>query len=168
MNVLKKPWYLEPYVWLMIVIPFTAVIMGGFLLYLAIKSNDGVVVDDYYKQGLAINERLEREQMAQQLGLRAEVDFKTEQKIVFVSLFADEESYRLPAQLELRFLHRTQAGHDQIVQLRRIADTLYQANLPDLIAGNWYLQLTTENWRMLKSVTLPSPQMPLEILPELS
>ncbi|OUD14266.1 FixH family protein [Thioflexithrix psekupsensis] len=167
MTASKKAWYSEPYVWLMIAIPFSAVIMGFFMLRLAINSDDGVVVDDYYKQGLAINERLEREQMAQQLGLRAEVDFKPTQQVIFVSLEAQAKDYNLPAQLELRFLHRTQAGHDRTVILKRIADTLYQADLPQLIAGNWYLQLTTDDWRMLKSVTLPR-QTPVEILPELS
>ena len=42
-------WYREPMVWLVIMIPFSAVIMGGILLTLAVWSDDGRERDHRYE-----------------------------------------------------------------------------------------------------------------------
>ena len=54
-----KPWYKEPWPWVLIAIPFSAVIMGVVLITLALESEDGLVVDDYYWKGKQINQVLE-------------------------------------------------------------------------------------------------------------
>lgn len=59
-----KPWHKEHYVWLIIFFPMLAVIAGIVITILAVQSNDSLVVDDYYKQGLEINRVLERDQSA--------------------------------------------------------------------------------------------------------
>jgi hypothetical protein len=41
--------------------------------YLAVVSNDGLVEDDYYKQGLAVNQRTARAQRAAELGIEVEL-----------------------------------------------------------------------------------------------
>ena len=51
----KKPWYREFYVWLVIFFPVLAIVAGFYTLKLAIESDDGLVEDDYYKQGIEIN-----------------------------------------------------------------------------------------------------------------
>lgn len=53
--------------------PGIVVIAGTITAYLAVVSNDGLVVDDYYKQGLAVNQVMERNQRAEQIGLQAEL-----------------------------------------------------------------------------------------------
>ena len=55
------PWYREPWPWLLMAGPVTVIIAGGFTAWLAVTSSDGLVADDYYKQGLAINQTLERD-----------------------------------------------------------------------------------------------------------
>ena len=49
-------WYREPIMWLVIAFPLTAVIVGFVSLALAIRSDDGMVEDDYYKQGMTIHD----------------------------------------------------------------------------------------------------------------
>ncbi len=51
----RSVWYREPYVWLLIAIPACAVVAGFVTLALAIATDDGLVVDDYYWQGKQIN-----------------------------------------------------------------------------------------------------------------
>ena len=46
-------WKREPLVWMLIAIPFSAVVMGVVMITLAIQSSSGLVVDDYYKKGQA-------------------------------------------------------------------------------------------------------------------
>ena len=70
----QKPWYVQPWVWLLIAVPATAVIVGMVLLYFAITTNDGLVVDDYYTRGKAINLDLARDRAAQAHRLEARFD----------------------------------------------------------------------------------------------
>jgi hypothetical protein len=69
-----RPWYAEPWVWLIIAIPLTAVIVGMITIYLAVSTSDGLVVDDYYKRGKAINVDLARDRAAARYELRAQID----------------------------------------------------------------------------------------------
>ena len=46
MNQPRKPWYKEPWPWVAIAIPASAVIMGFTTLYLAVSNPDPVIVDD--------------------------------------------------------------------------------------------------------------------------
>jgi len=41
-----RPWYKEPWPWVAIAIPASAVIMGFTTLYLAVSNPDPVIVDD--------------------------------------------------------------------------------------------------------------------------
>ena len=70
---LPTPWYKERWTWLLMLMPATAIVAGSITLWLAIKSFDGLVADDYYKQGLAINQTLAKANVAQDMGLVAHV-----------------------------------------------------------------------------------------------
>ena len=72
-NLLAKPWYREPWPWLLMAGPCVVIVAGFFTLWLAITSDDGLVADDYYKRGLAINQTLSRALRAEQLALGARV-----------------------------------------------------------------------------------------------
>jgi hypothetical protein len=60
----------------MISIPFSAVIMGVVMIWLAVDTDDGLVADDYYKQGLAINDVITLDKKASELNLSAVVSSK--------------------------------------------------------------------------------------------
>ncbi|MBV5267272.1 MAG: FixH family protein, partial [Burkholderiaceae bacterium] len=63
-NLVSLPWYREPWPWILMSGPFIVVVAGFITAYLAVISNDGLVSDDYYKQGLTVNQRTERDQRA--------------------------------------------------------------------------------------------------------
>ena len=63
------PWYRQFWPWFLLALPATAVAAGIATLIIAASDPDGLVVDDYYKEGLAINQALERDRQAQALGL---------------------------------------------------------------------------------------------------
>ena len=63
-NPAARPWYREPWPWILMAGPFTVVVAGMITLWLALESSDGMVADDYYKRGLAINQTLSRERLA--------------------------------------------------------------------------------------------------------
>ncbi len=139
------PWYREPWPWIVFSIPAAAVLAGIATLILAIVHRDGLVVDDYYKQGLAINRVLEREARAAQLGLEAQLmvaDSNIRVRITGVQEF--------PAGLIARFIHPTRAGEDQQFVLAAMSPGLYQGRMPELARGRWYVQLedAQATWRL--------------------
>ena len=53
-----KPWYREPWPWILMSGPAAVLIAGAATLWLAFTSSDGLVADDYYVRGLQINREL--------------------------------------------------------------------------------------------------------------
>jgi len=45
-----RPWYREPWPWILAAGPFIVVIAALYTAWLAVKSNDGLVTDDYYRK----------------------------------------------------------------------------------------------------------------------
>lgn len=50
-------WYRHGWVWFVLLIPFSAVLFGIFMIVAATQYPDDTVVDNYYKEGLAINKK---------------------------------------------------------------------------------------------------------------
>lgn len=142
------PWYREPWPWILAALPATAVIAGLATVVIAVKNQDGLVAEDYYKQGLAINRVLAREQRAAQLGLSAKLWFRDGR--VDVQLHGEGVP---PPVLTLRFVHPTRAGEDREVPLARVAGDQYQAEAPALARGHWLVQLEdgARTWRLTSS-----------------
>jgi hypothetical protein len=158
---MKHSWYREPLVWLLILFPASAVFGGIITIILAVSSNDGLVVDDYYKRGLEINQTLERDKAATRYGLQAILRFHAENQWIELNLHAHSD-YKLPHQIWLQLNHHTRSGFDHKVRLKRIGDNIYQGNLPQLQKGVFFVQLAADDWRLLKSVRVPIKELRLE------
>ena len=65
------PWYKQFWPWFIIALPAIVVVTGINMLFIANKGADDLVVDEYYKNGLAINRELEKLERAEQLGIDA-------------------------------------------------------------------------------------------------
>ena len=64
-------WYRQGWPWFLIALPASAVFGGIATLILALQSPNALVVDDYYKEGLAINQQIHRQAVARDMGLNA-------------------------------------------------------------------------------------------------
>lgn len=144
-------------VWMVIAIPLTSVIMGIVLITIAVSNQDGLVVDDYYKRGLAINEVIKREARAGELALTADIEFQRSHNRVSVSL-SGSDSFAAPAEIQLGFYHSTRADQDQVLSLRRDTHGVYTAPMPDLSSGRWYVSAETAEWRLNGVVRLPGSE----------
>ena len=69
----RKPWYREPWPWLLMAGPAIVVVAGVTTAVIAFRGADGLVADDYYKQGLGINRDIARDQAASSLGIGGEI-----------------------------------------------------------------------------------------------
>lgn len=146
-------WYREPYVWFLIAVPLAAVIGGIITAELAIESNDGLVVDDYYKQGLEINRVIERDDAAAKLGIQADIQLSREQH-TFRLFLTGNARFTAPGKVNVSFLHATRSGFDEHLSIPRKDKNLYQAQLPQLEKGRWYIQIETGDWRVLKTILI--------------
>ena len=152
------PWYRQPWPWLLMAGPAIVVVAGFVTLGLAIQSSDGLVADDYYKQGKAINMTLTRDARARTLGYRAQLDMTTEGKITLRFV----ENAPLTQRLRLTLHHPTRAGFDREILLARAADNSYSAAMPPIDASRWSMTLEDESrswrltgdWRATQSTTI--------------
>jgi len=140
-------WHREPMVWLIIMIPLSAVVMGAIMLTLAVSTYDGLVSDDYYKQGLQINRSMERDELARSYALGADVLLGAAGETIEVSLSGNPR-FQSPELVQLRLFHATRPGLDRSLALRRVAPGRYLASAVRLEPGHWYLQLDADGWRL--------------------
>lgn len=143
----STPWYLEPWPWLLMSGPLIVIVAGIFTLVLAVRTSDGLVAEDYYKEGLAINRAIERDERARALGLSASLQFSEERTRVRAFLAGAGTP---PAALRLTLAHRTRAGEDQSILLRAIAPGVYEGTLGAQRSASWRIELADEAraWRL--------------------
>ena len=158
------PWYHEPWPWLLMSGPAVVIVAGFATLYLAVTTEDGLVVDDYYKQGLAINTILAREERARLLGLRATLVFSPQRDGVQVRLVG---MMGPQMRLRLRLVHPTRVGQDQSVILAPGQAETYVATLKPAIESAAKAppqpyrapEPKPENWPMVRQYLTSTPWM---------
>ncbi len=140
-----RPWYREPWPWLLMAGPAAVLVAGAVTIWLAVASSDGLVADDYYRRGLGINQELGRERFAAERGIEARV--RREGGRLRVELKG-----AAPEALFARLVHATRSGNDQRLRLVRAGGSVYQAELPALAEGRWRLVLEDPRgeWRIVK------------------
>jgi hypothetical protein len=104
------------------------------------------VVDQYYKEGLAINRVLERDHAALLRGYRATIVLNEERTLVRVQMAGE----MLPAELHLHFIHPTKSGLDREFSASQIQPGLYQGSVQLAPATRWNVELedAQRQWRL--------------------
>ncbi|HET7365215.1 MAG TPA: FixH family protein [Burkholderiales bacterium] len=145
---MNRPWYRHLWPWLLISGPAAVLIAGGVTMWIAFTSADGLVADDYYKQGLAINKRLAREETARKLGVVAIVELQA--RHIRVRLTGDA-----PPVLFVQLAHATRAGYDMRLRLTPVAAGAYEAELDPLPRGHWRVVIEDPRgtWRIAQEVS---------------
>ncbi len=140
------PWYREPWPWLLMAGPATVLVAGAITTWMAFSTADGLVAQDYYKQGMAVNKVLAKEDAAARLGLSATVELAGDRHRIAVILAGAE-----PGQISVRFAHSTRSGHDLALRLARVGPGRYEAAVPaDLPPGRWNVNIEAPggDWRL--------------------
>jgi hypothetical protein len=152
----SKPWYREPWPWFLISLPAAAVIAGVATVWIAYRSADGLVVGDYYKEGLALNQTLARDDAARELALAATL--KSGEGALALTLSGQLKAY--PERLTLNLAHPTHQGMDQSLALHHEGGGHYRTALPVMPSGKWNAQLTdaASTWRLAGAVHMPFDQ----------
>ena len=158
-NLTTIPWYRQFWPWFLIALPASAVIAGIATVFIAAHKTDGLVVDDYYKEGLAINQTLKRQQRAGQLQLAASIDWDSETQVISLQLKQAQADY--PQKLQLLLSHPTRAHLDSEIELSKTPKSgQYTGLLRQQPKGYWHiiLQPTDKSWRLAGRAQLPEQQ----------
>ena len=150
---MNTPWYKQFWPWFLIAIPVITFVMGMVLLNLATNTTDSLVVDDYYKEGKAINARLDKIEEAKRRNITT--DLTIENGVVTVKFHSG-----IPKEgqaLKLTFYHTTLQDLDTSVLLSRDAKGVYRGFVESSLDGKWQITLTPidEVWKIQQTVTLP-------------
>lgn len=150
----SKPWYREPWPWILMSGPIIVIIAALVSAWIAIKSSDGLVTEDYYKQGLAAGETLTRNRRAEELGISAGLSMRED--TVSVRLSSHRPDMPLPAALNVMLSHPTRAGIDQKSVLQLQGDR-YVGELHLPASGHWLIVIEDDakTWRLMGSLVLP-------------
>lgn len=144
------PWYREPWPWLLMSGPAIVVVAGFVTAWLAVVHEDALVADDYYKQGLAINRTLAKQEAAARFGIVADLQFSDNGNAIRAMVTGGAAT---PTSLALRLAHATRADLDQSIVLERVEGGWYEAKLHPIDAGAWTLLLEdpANGWRVTGS-----------------
>lgn len=140
-----QAWYRNRWPWLLMLGPAVVLVAGVITTWIAFASADGLVAEDYYRQGLGINKVLAREEAARALGIAA--DLEIDSGMLRVRLRG-----QAPQALFVHMAHATREGHDQRLRLTPAGAGVYEAPLPALPAGRWHMVIEDPQatWRIVK------------------
>jgi hypothetical protein len=148
----RTRWVDEPWAWFVLGLPIAAVLACVVTAVIAIRSQDALVVDDYYKRGLAINRVLAREQAARDAGLDVDIEFGSSGTLA-LRLRADGR-FDWPPSIDVKLTHATRADADRKFVLGHRTDGRYIGTVGELAAGPWYVDCATDAWRLVKRIEL--------------
>ena len=150
-----EPWYKQFWPWFLIALPLSVVIASIVTINLAVESDDGLVSDDYYKEGLGIHKDADSAARADALGITGQVNYDTETGAVTFVL--DKSLQGRKAALSLEVVHPTRPDQDQTIQLAPVDNARFAGRLEPLGPANWKLALRPADgsWRI--DGRLPQP-----------
>ncbi|MFT6955288.1 MAG: hypothetical protein ACJAYC_000281 [Halieaceae bacterium] len=131
-NRIEPPWYRQFWPWFIMALPVSVVVAGLVTFYIANRHADDLVVDEYYKEGLAINRQLAKKQRAADLGITAKLLIQGSTLRLWST-----GPIRDPI-LRLRLAHPMEADRDFQISLARRNDGSYSAPLAALVAAHWH------------------------------
>jgi hypothetical protein len=142
-----RPWYREPWPWILVSGPAIVVCAGIATAVIAVRTDDGLVAQDYYQRGLAINKAIAREERAQALGLAATVEFDAARTRVRVAMTRGEAPADPP---RLTLTHTTRSGMDQSVVLLPAGPGAWEGAVRNPVEGAWRVRLedAAATWRL--------------------
>lgn len=155
-------WHTNPWVWFVLCVPFTAVLIGVVMIVSANYQPDDLVVDNYYKEGKGINRRIRQDVQAAEVGAKAHLIAVTPEGVIFDIAEGSDA-------LVLNLFHVTSEKQDLSLPLTRQTVSQYTASsalLSERLSsvGIWYLEIrdADSGWRLRQRIQTPLTGLALE------
>lgn len=114
------PWYKQFWPWFLFGLPGIVVLACIATIIVAIRSPLSLVKDDYYKEGLAINENLAATQLASTLNLDAQLSINGQHILVDLNQNLANTNSQNWEKLDLVLIHPTDSNKDQYYKLNSV------------------------------------------------
>ena len=149
LNALDKqvaPWYKHRWPWFLMLGPFVVLVAGFVTMWSSFSGADALVVDDYYKQGKAINQDLRRDRVASTLGLQ----FSLRYDAASGNLVGAMKGLTNQLPLTLLLVHPTVPQKDKRMVVTPDAEGIFSLSLPMLERAHWQVQIedAERSWRL--------------------
>ena len=149
LNALDKqvaPWYKHRWPWLLMSGPLVVMVAGFVTMWISFSGADALVVDDYYKQGKAINKDLRRDRMASNLGLQ----FSLRYDAASGNLVGGMKGLTNQLPLTLLLVHPTVPQKDKRMVVTPDSEGQFSLTLPMLERAHWQVQIedAARSWRL--------------------
>jgi len=143
-----KPWYKHRWPWLLMLGPAVVVVAGFITIYIAVTQQDALVVDDYYKEGKAINQDLRRDQVAAAMQLGAALRYDAANGRLLGTIESQKKPYA--GKVFVSLVHSTQPGKDMKMQAQTDQQGTFSVALPMLDIARWQVVIEGEqrDWRL--------------------
>ena len=140
------PWYKHRWPWLLMSGPFIVLVAGFVTMWISFSGADALVVDDYYKQGKAINQDLRRDRVAATLGLQ----FSLRYDAASGNLVGGVKGLRNQLPLTLLLIHPTVPQKDKRMVVTPDSQGAFSLSLPMLERAHWQVQIedAARSWRL--------------------
>ena len=149
------PWYTHRWPWLLMLGPATVLAGGAFVAWLAVGHPDALVVDDYYKQGKAINQDLSRDRAATKLGMALQAHYDAQTGTLSGRLSSQpgaRSGAARSAPFTIYLAHPTLPQRDLRLFVRPAEDGAFTVALPALERTHWQVVVEggLRDWRLAK------------------
>jgi len=134
------------------------ILAGAYTSWLAFSSPDAMVVDDYYRQGKAINLDLRRVRAAAGLGVSFHGRYDAAAGVMQGALTTFGAP--LAGKIRLHFIHPTRPDKDRQLEAQSDAHGRLNIDLPALEKTHWQISLESEQrlWRLSGAWHWPQQQ----------
>ena len=158
----SRPWYREPWPWIVMAGPALVVVASLVSAYLAVRGADPVVDENYYEHGLQINAELARDRQALQLQLHFDLQLAGVRRGDDVRVRVTSASPLTDTAVRIRLLHDAGALTERSAVLGRVPGSVGAADgarfygqwlqAPDdrltLKDGRWRAVIEGDTWRL--------------------
>jgi hypothetical protein len=147
------PWYTHRWPWFLMLGPASVLVAGSIATWLALGHPDAMVVDDYYKQGKAINQDLRRDRTASAMRLALQLRYEGGR----LQGRIDSAGKPLNAPFTIRLAHPTLPQRDMTLLIAPGVDGVFSVSLPVLEHTHWRLvaEGKQRDWRLARSWDWP-------------
>lgn len=147
-NTKQAPWFRQVWLWFLLAPPIVAVVAGSYMVSIAFREQDAMVVDDYYREGQAINQDLQRDKVAAALKLNASIQYDAASGIIKGKLSSDQKIST--GILTMKLVHPTQPSKDLAIKAQVDESGNFSLALPLLDKAAWQVTLEDQpkQWRL--------------------
>ncbi len=143
-------WFAHRWPWLLIAGPLVVVLASLATAWIAVRSDDGVVASDYYKQGLLVNRRLSGIAVpTPHVAATLALDGRR------VTVRPDRGDVRGDA-LVVAF-HHPSSGTRETIALARDAGGAFAGELRNDLAGRWIVTVDSRDWPLPTTIVERGP-----------